>query len=144
MKSLKSFLPMLALALVSLNGCKSNKGDIQDLKGILEKQKDKTTVQVKVEGSDFTELYFLRNDALQPRMLYIKIGNDVQVDSLREFWRGSSFSTSYHKDNGVYWVKFRNNLDSAVIFSKYYLYDVLKIDPQKKLNFKTTEDTSIE
>jgi hypothetical protein len=132
---------MLGLALAALNGCNSNKGDIKDLKGILEKQKDKTTVQVKAEGSDFTELYFLRNDALHPRLLYIKTGNEIQIDSIQKFWKTNNFSTAYIKDTGIYWVKYRNSLDSAVLFSKYYLYDVLKLDPQKKLDYKTTEDS---
>jgi hypothetical protein len=145
MKSPKSFTLILALILILLNGCKSNKeGDIQDLKGILEKQKDKTTVQLKVEGSDAPELYFLRNDAMHPRLLYLKTGNDSLVKNLQKFWKVNNFSTSYYKDTGILWAKYKNSLDSAVLFSKFYLYNVLKIDPKKKLKYETTEDLAIQ
>ena len=122
MKPFNQFLLLISFLYFSLNGCKSKQGNIEDLKVILENQKDKSTVQLGVEGSDITELYFLRNDAMHPRLLYIKTGNDEQVEMFRKFWTVNNFSTTYHKDNGVFMVRYKNSIDSAVLFSKYYFF----------------------
>jgi len=144
MKSFKLFLPVVCLVCLSLFSCENNTGSINDLKGVLENQKDKSTVQVGLEGSDYKELYFLRNDALHPRILYIKISNDVIVPELEKFWEVNHFNTTYHKDNGIFIVRYKNSIDSAVLFSKQYLYKIQKLDSTKKVTFNTTEDFVIQ
>jgi hypothetical protein len=144
MKSFKLFLLVPSLISLSFSSCENNSGSINDLKGVLEKQKDKSTVQVGVEGSDYKELYFLRNDALHPRILYIKISNDVIVPQIEKFWDLNHFSTTYHKDNGIFIVRYKNSLDSAVLFTKQYLYKIQKLDSTKKITFTTTEDFVIQ
>jgi hypothetical protein len=143
MKLLNLFI--LLMVLFSFGACKNNKEEsIQDLKGILENQKDKSTVQLKVEGSENTEISFLRNDALHPRILFIRTGDEMEVAQLQQFWKINNFSTSYYKDQGIFLARYRNSIDSAVLFSKYYLYDILKIDPKKGINFEVTDDSVVQ
>ena len=144
---MKAFNPILlvvaGIILITIIGCNNKnikEGSIEDLKALLQTQKDSTNIILSIEGLDFGLIHYTRLDRQGKlsiihfdRELNSKLNLSLGEDSLKSksYTTGDSLKFDLTYDS--------NNVDPAVRLSKYYLFDYRGLDKGHKFKYEIFE-----